>query len=221
MYQKIKSLNQQIVINHVNDDAFHAYGRILSEYDFSDAIEKMKLFPVPAEGNTYVACEPELMKHSISGQLSYDFYGNMPLQIGYCNGNSNKLNALEYHKSSEIDIAVTDLILLLSDIRRIQNNQLSVDAVEAFYVPAGTACELYATTLHFAPCRVSDEGFKSIIVLPAGTNYPLASIPEARDEEGKLLWMQNKWLIAHEESIPAGKGAFVGIVGNNIEIFYK
>ena len=35
-------------------------------------------------------------------------FGGLPVQIGYCNGSNVKLNALEYHRSSEIDIAVTD-----------------------------------------------------------------------------------------------------------------
>ena len=40
-------------------------------------------------------------------------YGGLPIQIGYCNGNNKKLNVVEYHRSSELDIAVDDLILLL------------------------------------------------------------------------------------------------------------
>ena len=40
-------------------------------------------------------------------------YGGLEIQIGYCNGNNKKLNAVEYHRSSELDIAVDDLILLL------------------------------------------------------------------------------------------------------------
>ena len=37
----------------------------------------------------------------------------MPIQIGYCNGNNNKLNGLEYHRDSEINIAVTDMVLMI------------------------------------------------------------------------------------------------------------
>ncbi|MDF2987665.1 MAG: hypothetical protein K0R50_3175, partial [Eubacterium sp.] len=129
--------------------------------------------------------------------------------------------ALEYHKCSEIDVAVTDLLLILADIRDIKNNQLPGTLTEIFYVPGNTAVELYGTTLHFAPCKVSDQGFKSIIVLAQGTNEPLPSLPSPLCGEDKLLWMRNKWLIAHKESIPASKGAFVGITGENIEIRYK
>lgn len=244
MFEKLKSLNQHITIRHITDPAFCSYGRVLSGYDFTEAIRVMARFPVPSEGNTYVASVPELMALPVSKVLSADFYGGMPIQIGYCNGNSGKLNALEYHKSSEIDVAVTDLILLLSDLRRITENTLSSEDVEAFYVPAGTACELYGTTLHFAPCRLSDSGFKSIIILPKGTNEAL-DLPskdaarsgsssfadtssaaltkpeESEDPETRLLWMRNKWLISHPEGGPAQKGAYVGILGKNIEILYE
>ena len=33
-------------------------------------------------------------------------FGGLPIQIGYCNGDNRKLNGLEYHRSSEINIAV-------------------------------------------------------------------------------------------------------------------
>lgn len=46
--------------------------------------------------------------------VRYDsLYGGMPIQIGYCNGHNHLLNAVEYHRDSEINIAVTDMILIL------------------------------------------------------------------------------------------------------------
>ncbi|AEY66978.1 DUF4867 family protein [Clostridium sp. BNL1100] len=221
MINYLKQLNPTLQIKSILDESFLRYGKVLDQYDFSECIEIMKTKVIPDSGNVYVACDDELMSTAIEKELSNIFYGNMPIQIGYCNGNSSKLNALEYHKGSEIDVAVTDLVLILADIRDIKDNQLPSTSTEIFFVPCGTAVELYGTTLHFAPCKVSDKGFKSIIVLPAGTNQPLLSIPSPLCEEDKLLWMQNKWLIAHEESIPASKGACAGITGENIEINYK
>lgn len=42
-------------------------------------------------------------------------------EIGYCNGNNRKLNAVECHRSSEIDIAVNDLIILFGRQQDIEN----------------------------------------------------------------------------------------------------
>ena len=79
-------------------------------------------------------------------------------KIGYCNGDNHKLNALEYHRSSELDIAQTDLILLLGMQQDIENGDIyDTSKVEAFLVPAGTGVELYATTLRYAPCKKPDE----------------------------------------------------------------
>ncbi len=220
MLNHLKQLNPTVKIQSIFDASFLKYGKVLTQYDFSECIKIMNTKGIPDSGNVYVACDADLMSTSIANELSTKFYGNIPVQIGYCNGNSSKLNALEYHKGSEIDVAVSDLVLILADIRDIKNNQLPSESTEIFYVPGGTAVELYGTTLHFAPCKVLDKGFKSIIVLPAGTNQPLSSLPAPHCDEDKLLWMQNKWLIAHEESIPAAKGAHIGIIGENIEIKY-
>lgn len=220
LLKHIQKANPHIHVHSINDDAFLHYGKIVEGYDFSPLLGLMQKRDIPSEGNVYVGLDEEMTALDTSLGLSKNFYGHMPVQIGYCNGNSCQLNALEYHKGSEIDIAATDLVLLLGDVRDIKNNIYKSSLVKAFFVPAGTACELYATTLHFAPCKVSDAGYKSIIILPRDTNLPLEKLPEAKNNEDKLLWMQNKWLIAHPDSTPASKGAHAGIIGDNIEIFY-
>lgn len=220
MINELQKKNPSITIHPVTDACFAEYGKVLTGFDFSECLDIMTRRDVPAEGNCYVASDDEMMATPLAEVLSNHFYAHMPIEIGYCNGNGSKLNALEYHKGNEIDVAATDLVLLLDTIRNIHDNTLPSSGVKAFYVPAGTAVELYGTTLHFAPCKVSEAGFKSIIVLPEGTNAALEEIPEPLCDEDKLLWMQNKWLIAHAESIPASKGAYVGITGPNIEIFF-
>ncbi len=220
MYNELVNKNPHILIYPITHDSFRQYGRIVEEYDFSPWIQTMAQIPVPAEGNVYTADEQLLSGTDLAQQIRQGLYADMPIQVGYCNGNSSNLNALEYHKTQELNVAITDLVLLLADIRDIQNNTLSVNTVKAYYLPAGTACEIYGTTLHFAPCKVSDTGYKCIVVLPEGTNTPITLNNQAASGEEKLLWMQGKWLIAHKDSIPASKGAHVGIVGENIRIQY-
>ncbi len=221
MIDLLRQRNPGLEINSVFDNVFSHYGKIINGYNFSEGLRIMEKRNIPESGNVYVASDEELMGTAIAGDLSRTFYGNMPIQAGYCNGTTSRLNALEYHKCSEIDVAVTNLVLILGDIRNIKNNRFLSSSTEIFYVPAGTAIELFGTTLHFAPCKVTGEGFKCIIVLPQGTNQPLIPLPSPKNEEDKLLWMQNKWLIAHPCSIPAAKGAFAGIIGDNIEIKIK
>ena len=87
--------------------------------------------------------------------------------------------------------------------------------MEAFLVPAGTVIEVYATTLHYAPCNVNGNKFRAAVILPKGTN---TDAPKAQNntKEDKLLFARNKWLIAHEE---AGiEGAFVGLKGANLSV---
>ena len=216
----LQKKNPSIKIHAVTDPCFAEYGKILKGFDFSGCTDIMSRRDIPSEGVCYIASDEEMMADPLSGTLSTRFYGGLPAQIGFCNGKNSKLNALEYHKGSEIDAAVTDLILLLDHIKNIHDNTISSSGVKAFFVPAGTAVELYGTTLHFAPCMSSESGFKCIVALPEGTNSALDGLPEPLCEEDHLLFMRNKWLIAHKDSDTASEGAYVGITGPNIEIFY-
>ena len=111
-------------------------------------------------------------------------------------------------------VVLDDMILLLGRLQDVEMDfSYDTSRLEAFYVPAGTAVELYATTLHYVPCAAKGDTFRSIVVLPQDTNQTLAFEVE-REGENQLLMAQNKWLIAHEEAGIAG--AFCGLQGENI-----
>lgn len=199
----------------VTDAAFSKYGRVMEELPVSRLLKEMEHTPLP-EDVIYVPSVEALEAVPDSEAIRKFGFGGLPIQIGYCNGMNNRLNAVEYHRSSEIDIAVTDLILLLGCQQDITDDaRYDTSLIEAFFVPAGTAVELYATTLHYAPCSAEEGGFRCVIVLPKGTNEPLPFVPE-KTGEGRLLTAVNKWLIAHKE---AGiDGAFTGLDGENIRV---
>lgn len=219
--EKIKSLNSHIEIKGVREECFRQYGRIIDEYDFSILVKYMEdNTSIPEDGNEYIASETKMEQFEISQKIKNQFYGEMDIEIGYCNGKNSSLNGLEYHKCSEINVAATDLVLLLGKVQDIENNTYNSDKVEAFFVPKGTAVELYATTLHFSPCKLTEKGFKCVVVLTKGTNLPLSQ-NEKIGKEGELLFAKNKWLLVHQErKVLVEKGAHVGITGDNIKIKY-
>ncbi len=203
-------------ILNVTDPAFRKYGRVVKGIDFSALVEKLNdSTPLPED----VAYEPsveELEALPVAAEIQNKLYGELPVQIGYCNGHNALLNALEYHRSSEINVAATDAVLMLGCQQDITEDfTYDTNQVEAFLVPAGTAVEVYATTLHYAPCRPGKEGFKVGVILPRGTNYPLEK--EHRDLEDALITATNKWLIGHAEG-GLDAGAHIGLVGKNLNI---
>lgn len=204
-----------MIIRNVSEISFLPYGKVLKGYDLAPIMKAMESTPLPEDDVIYVPSVKELEALEIAEQLRKKAYGELPIQVGYCNGNNKKLNAVEYHRSSEVDIAVTDLILLLGRQQDIEEDfTYDTSKIEAFFVPAGTAVELYATTLHYAPCTGEGSGFRCVVVLPEGTNVELTD--SHQDEEDKLITAKNKWLIAHED---AGiQGAFCGLKGENITI---
>ena len=202
-------------IQKVTDPAFRKYGQVLEGYDFTGLIKEMKHTPVP-EDVIYVLSVEELEALDIMKDLQNKGYGGLPIQIGYCNGHNKKLNAVEYHRNSEINVAVTDLVLLIGHQQDIEpDHTYDTSKIEAFLVPAGTGIEVYATTLHYAPCHVNEGGFQCVVVLPKGTNTDLTFQTEKTGEDS-LMTAKNKWLIAHEDAKIAG--AFNGLKGENITI---
>ena len=202
-------------IQKVTDPAFRKYGQVLEGYDFTGLIKEMKHTPVP-EDVIYVPSVEELEALDIMKDLQNKGYGGLPVQIGYCNGHNKKLNAVEYHRNSEINVAVTDLVLLIGHQQDIEpDHTYDTSKIEAFLVPAGTGIEVYATTLHYAPCHVNEGGFQCVVVLPKGTNTDLTFQTEKTGEDS-LMTAKNKWLIAHEDATIAG--AFNGLKGENITI---
>ena len=137
-------------IYSVNDAEFRKYGRIVSNVDFSTLIDALKKTELP-DGVAYEPSVASLEATPVMKALSETTYGEMPIQIGYCNGHNNKLNALEYHRDSEINVAATDAILMLGLMAEVEPDfTYDTSKVKAFLVPAGTAVEVFATTLHYA-----------------------------------------------------------------------
>ena len=202
-------------IKSVMDPEFSEYGKVLENYEVKELVEKMQETPLP-EDVIYVPSVKEFEELAVAKELRNRMYGGLPIQIGYCNGTNHKLNAVEYHRSSEVNIAATDLILLLGRQQDITKDfTYDTSKIEAFLVPKGTAIEVYATTLHYAPCSVGDNGFRCVVVLPEGTNTDL-TFPLPEEGEEKLMTARNKWLIAHEKA--KIEGAFNGLKGENISL---
>ena len=205
-------------IKSVFDPEFKPYGKVLEGYDTTCLIKAMNTIPLPESGTAYEPSIPALEATCLYGQFQNNAYGGMPVQLGICWGRNTKLNCLEYHRDSEVNVGTGDFILLLAKQDEIVDGVLDTAVVKAFHVPAGVPVEVYATTLHYAPCHVSEtEGFRVAVVLPRGTN---TAAPGAKpiNEEDTWLTARNKWLLAHPDSDEAKRGAHISLKGVNIDI---
>lgn len=221
MLEHLNEVND-VNVYSVYDDTFKPYGRIVKGYDFTKIIDYMEQHTaIPENGNVYFPSIEAMECTAVFEKVQNTLYGGMPVQFGYCNGRNTTYNGFEYHKGSEINIAVSDFMLVLGHTWQIEDNCFYVGNEKVFFVPKGTAIEMYQTTLHLSPCRVCDEGFKDIVILPRGTNTPLDQKEKNGDAESTLLLQRNKWVIAHKDREPLVKqGAFTGLIGENKELKY-
>ena len=205
-------------LESVFDADFARYGRVLTGVDCDELLSVLAQTDKPAQGVVYVPSCAELEALAVFKTLQDSVYGGMPIQIGYCNGSNTKLGCVEYHRDSEINIVAQDTVFLLGLQTELSEGTLLTDSIRAFRAPAGSVVELFATTLHYAPCDgKKDAGFRVAVVLPRGTNTQKPEV--SGRHEDSLLWAKNKWLIAHKDSAEAENGAFVGLVGENPDIY--
>ena len=205
-------------IYSVYDPEFKPYGKVLEGYDTAELCAAMAAIPLPEEGVAYEPGIESLEACGIFIPLRDRAYGGMPIQLGMCWGRNTKLNCLEYHRDSEINIGWKDFIPLLAKQDEIEDGVLDTAKVKAFRAPAGVPVEVYATALHYAPCNAEKDGcFRVAVVLPRGTNTAKPDYAPGCAEDS---WMtaRNKWLLAHPESSEAQSGAHIGLCGVNIDI---
>lgn len=206
-------------IYSVYDVEFKPFGQVVAGLDeaaaeICDALQKT---PLP-DGVGYVPSDPLLQELPAAVEVCEHLFGGIPVQMGWCNGHNTRLNCLEYHRTSEFNLGVDDFVLILGEQKDIENGAYDTAKAKAFRVPAGVLVEVYATSLHYAPCHTDPaKGFRVLIALPEGTNTqkPEITLKNAEDE-----WMTacNKWLLAHPDSSEAKDGAKVGLCGENIDI---
>ncbi len=210
MIEQVRRNNPDKQIMTTSDPGFGKFGAVHSDLPVSDLMHRSLQLFHQSETTRYVTSEIELEATEEAFLINQRIFGELPIQIGCCWGVNSCLNGMEYHKSSELVIAATDLVLMLGRIQDIDHQgRWNSSLTEFLYMAAGEAVELYATTLHLAPCRISQEQFIALIILPKGTNEPLAGGPAG------TLWKQNKWMLAHREGPAAGQGAPALITGEN------
>ena len=205
-------------IYSVFDEEFRSYGRVIKGIDCGELVGAMEKIPMPESGTAYEPAIASLESCKVFEDFGKRVFGGMPCQLGMCWGNNTMLNCLEYHRDSEFNLGTGEFILLLAKQDEVKDMMLDTACVKAFKCPANTLIEVYATTLHYAPCNAKEnEGFKVLVALPRGTNE---AKPEIANPSGEDLYLtaRNKWLLPHPESSEAKGGAVVGLKGENIDI---
>ena len=110
---------------------------------------------------------------------------------GLVQRHNTKLNCLEYHRDSEFNLGHGGLHSpAVPGMEDIDRRPLDTGKVKAFKVPAGVLVEVYATTLHYAPCPAAKGAFRVLVALPQGTNGPDRPFRSSTREDAYALRLQ-------------------------------
>lgn len=215
---KICDENKQYKIYNVTDPEFKVFGNLLSGYDLTEiqkyAKENIK---IPKEGNIYRPSNAELENFEVIKEIESDVYGGLPIEAGECAGQNSSFSAFEFHQGSEVNIVLTDIIMVLGKREQIINGYFNAqEDAELFFVPAGSIVEMYSTTLHYSPCKVDENGFEIIVILIKGSNESLKSNFKSRNNQ---VVKMNKFQMVHKSrKDKIEQGIKVGLSGELIKI---
>lgn len=218
------SKNPTKKIHGITSSRFKVYGRILDGVDVTKLIEVADQYiTLPQQAGTQYVTSVKEFEMAQGADAFRTHFGGMPYEIGHCSGKNSTINGMEYHKSPEIFVAVTDCLQFLTPYRSLEEfRSVSTSHSELFYFPKGSVTIIDPLVLHLAPCSVHEAGFKSLIILPSLTNEPLTpeeakAKNESTDLESKLLLKKNKWIIAHPERKQlTSQGVPPGVSGENL-----
>ena len=113
MLEMLRKKNPGLPLYSVTDPEFKRYGRVLAG-ETAELAKALDTCAIPAEGNCYQASVPVLEEVALMQDMKRVVFGDMPIEAGFCNGRGYKLNAMEYHKCSEVNFTTTGLVLLLA-----------------------------------------------------------------------------------------------------------
>ncbi len=162
------------------------------------------------EQNQYIADDTDCHNFVAYNEIKTQIFADLDIQSGWCFGRGTKMNGVEWHKSSEVVVAITDCVLFLGDYNDIIDDIYDTKNTVALYLKVGEVVELMPMTLHLAPARVEDD-FVVAIILPQNTNLPLVGGISGSKRA------VNKWLLVHKENETGIKnGGKIGVIGKNL-----
>lgn len=215
---KIRNKNKQYKIYNVIDPEFKVYGNILSGYGLAEIPKYVKEnIEIPKEGNIYRPSNVELEEFEVIKEIEADIYASLPIEAGECVGQNSSFSAFEFHQGSEVNIVLTDIIMVLGKREQMVDGYFNAqEDARLFYIPAGSIIEMYSTTLHYSPCKVHESGFGIIVILIEESNTPLKDSFESRN---KQIVKINKFQMVHKSrKDKIEQGIKIGLLGELIKI---
>ncbi|MFT8459320.1 MAG: DUF4867 family protein [Liquorilactobacillus ghanensis] len=215
---KLRQKNPTYQIEQINVENFKIYGNLLQNYDLKEVQNFFANQVSYGEGgNSYNPSNPVLEKMSAIQQIGADVYAGMEFSAGECTGQAQSFSAVEYHQGSEVNIMLTDVVMVLGKRSQIKDGLFNAAAdAKLFFIPAGTVIEMYSDTLHYSPIKVEETGFKAVVMVLKGTNQAL---PVGFKSPNRWIVKKNKFQAAHavrKDKLAAG--SVEGVAGKLIKL---
>ena len=124
MLNELKIKNPDIELFDINSEEFSTYGRTINGFDIDEIVAEAKKIENVGNGSNYKPSVVAFEKLDIAGKIKTLLFGENRIQVGYWWGYNSIFGATEWHTSSEINIAVTDLVIIVGHVWDVKNNSI-------------------------------------------------------------------------------------------------
>ncbi|KRL99016.1 DUF4867 family protein [Liquorilactobacillus satsumensis] len=215
---ELKIKNPQYKIQNIEDASFKRYGMCYTCYALAEIKQYFqKKAKLPAQGNEYNPSNSDLEKMGTIQQIERDVFAGMAVNVGECVGRTTSFSAVEFHQGSEVNIMLTDVVMVFGKRSEIKNGTFNAEKdAQLFFVPAGSVIEIFSDTLHYSPIMVRSPGFKVVVMVLKGTNQPLE---KSFKSNNPWIVKKNKFQAAHfVRKDKLASGVVQGVSGKLIKL---
>lgn len=211
--EQIQACNPEYEFYTTQSTQFQEFGRVLA-YDANSWIQYANTaYPLPDKKASYFPDGEDLHNFSLIDAIQQDIFGHLAIQTGIVQGKNEYLTGIEFHQGSEVNIALTDCILVVGRRQDMIGVNYDGGLTKKFYLHKGEVVEIYASTLHYTPIQATSEGFSLGVILLEGTNTDIGPTSQT------MLTKKNKWYITHASQTEKVKaGCIAGLQGELLHI---
>ncbi len=177
----------------LNEETIKPFGRIRKSHDFIGAKRYIASLSCIENSLIHIESDEHLASLKAYREVSEEYYGRLPVRIGYYIGYNEIESPCRYHKSSTLFVAVSECQIGVSTMCEFGKE---IPLFNYFTIPQNTIFELFGSMIFTRPHNRSGKEIRLIEMYAGNRDEQFSKDFEwESDYEARYLECQNTWEI--------------------------